>query len=52
MLVPTTEIGSHLKRELERQFFKRFNNIEKVHLLVIATICYDKESHLTDVMLK
>lgn len=38
LLVSTTEIGSYLKRELERQFFKRFNNIEKVYTLAVATI--------------
>lgn len=38
MLVPNTEIGSYFKRELERQFFKRFNNIEKVHSLAISII--------------
>lgn len=38
MLAPTTEIGNHFKRELERQFIKRFSNIEKVAPLAIATI--------------
>lgn len=38
IFVPNTEIGSYFKRELERQFSKRFNNIEKVHSLAISTI--------------
>lgn len=37
-LVPNTEIGIHLKCELERQFSKRFHNIEKVQPLAISTI--------------
>lgn len=37
-LIPKTEIGIHFKRELEREFSKRFYNIEKVHPLVISTI--------------
>lgn len=38
MLIPETEIGIHFKRELEREFSKRFNDIEKVLPLVISTI--------------
>lgn len=38
VLAPDTEIGTHFKIELERQFSKRFNNIEKVLPLAISTI--------------
>ncbi|KYN01999.1 hypothetical protein ALC62_07199 [Cyphomyrmex costatus] len=37
-LVPNTEIGIHFKCEIQRQFSKRFNNIEKVCPLAISTI--------------
>lgn len=35
---PSTDIGHHLKKVLIDQFTKRFENIEQVPLLVIATI--------------
>ncbi|XP_067211677.1 zinc finger BED domain-containing protein 4-like [Linepithema humile] len=38
MLAPNTEIGIHFKHELQRQFSKRFNDIEKNHTLAISTI--------------
>lgn len=50
MLVPNTEIGIHFKLELERQFSKRFNNIEKVNPLAMSTILDPrfKNIHFTD----
>lgn len=38
-LNPNTDIGKHFKHELTKQFLKRFDTIEKVLPLAIATIC-------------
>jgi len=35
---PSTDIGHHFKKALKDQFIKRFENIEQVSLLAIATI--------------
>lgn len=50
LLISQIEIDVHLKFELECQFSKRFNNIEKVHPLAISTILDSrfKNIHFSD----
>lgn len=47
---PNTDVGKHFKQELMKQFLKRFDTIEKITSLAVATICDPrfKNIHFSD----